>query len=165
MPGIFHAGDAAAAGRRRLRLAYALADRTGACPLIYDLELGRLVEVPVEYHFHIQAVLETGELDDGLVGWLVGVDLFTVERWTEPAVAGAGWGPLGDGALGGVFLAGGSVHCHPGAAEPAAEVLAFPFETMADAPVVFHLTLGAGGASGSPVVSASPVRACSNGSG
>jgi hypothetical protein len=61
-------------------------------------------------------------------------------------VAGAGWGPLGDGALGGVFLAGGSVHCHPGAAEPAAEVLAFPFETMADAPVVFHLTLGAGGA-------------------
>jgi hypothetical protein len=132
-------------GSRRLRAAHALDDRTGACPLIYDLERALLFDVPVDYQYHIQAVLETGELDEGLVGWLASVDLLTFERWTEPAAAGLGWGPPGGDALGGVFLAGGAVHCHPGAAEPSAEVLAFPFETLAEVPVVFHLTLGPGG--------------------
>ena len=133
-------------GSRRLRAAHALDDRTGACPLIYDLERALLFDVPVDYQYHIQAVLETGELDEGLVGWLASVDLLTFERWTEPAAAGVGWGPGGGDALGGVFLAGGAVHCHPGAAEPSAEVLAYPFETLAEVPVVFHLTLGPGGA-------------------
>ena len=132
-------------GNRRLREAHALPDGNGAWPLIYDLERALLIEVPDEYQYHIQMVLETGELDDGLVGWLTGVDLWTYERWIEPAAAGAGWGS-GGGEIGGVFVAGGAVHCHPGAAEPSAEVLAFPFETMAEAPVVFHLTVGPGGA-------------------
>ena len=130
-------------GNRRLRIAHALPDGTGAWPVIYDLERGLLIEVPDEYQYHIHAVLETGELDDGLVGWLTSVDLWTVERWIEPAAAGAGWG---GGGIGGVFVAGGAVHCHPGVAEPSAEVLAFPFETMAEAPVVLHLTLQPGGA-------------------
>lgn len=132
-------------GSRRLRDAHALPDGHGAWPLIYDLERALLIAVPDEYQYHINAVLETGELDDGLVGWLSGEDLLTVEPWTAPAAAGADWGSGGGAGIGGVFVAGGAVHCHPGAAEPSAEVLAFPFETMAEAPVVFHLTLEPGG--------------------
>lgn len=132
-------------GKRRIRDAHALPDGTGAWPLIYDLERAVLIDVPDEYQYHINAVLETGELDDGLIGWMTGNDLLTVERGTAPsAVGGAGWGS-GGGGIGGVFVAGGAVHCHPGTAEPSAEVLAFPFETMAESPVVLHLTLEPGG--------------------
>lgn len=130
-------------GSLRPRAAHALADPTGACPLIYDLERGRLVEVPDEFQYHIRDVLETLELNEELVGWLADVDLLTFERWDEPAAA-PGWGAQRRAALGGVFLAGGAVHCRPGTATPTGEVVAFPFERVAALPVVFHLTFRPG---------------------
>ncbi|MEM7048076.1 MAG: hypothetical protein AAF604_00365 [Acidobacteriota bacterium] len=59
-------------------------DRSGACPLLLDVERSCLVEVPDEYRFHIASALETGDLDEDLVGWLAGEDLLTHELISAP---------------------------------------------------------------------------------
>lgn len=133
-------------GSLRLRAAQALLDRNGAWPLIYDLERCLLIEVPDEFQYHIHDVLETGELEETVLGWLASVDLLTWEPESgEPPAAGtAAWTPGGGGPAG-VFLAAGAVHCHPGADEPSDELLSFPFGVAAHGPVIFHLALGEGG--------------------
>lgn len=140
--------------RMRLRSAHALDDHTGAYPLIYDLERGLLIEVPDEFVYHIRDVLETGELEETVLGWLASVDVLTWEPASpEPRAAGTtAWAPgdadggAGGSGLGGVFWAAGAVHCHPGAGEPSDELLRFPFGVTPRGPVIFHLTLGDGGA-------------------
>lgn len=113
----------------RLRAVQPLLARDGSCPLVHDLERSRLVEVPMEFQFHAAVALETGNLDDDLVGWLAGEDVLTYDsrpsdrehgasdaEWSaeEPDGAAAvdGQGPLTD--LDRVFFFDGEVHCRLG---------------------------------------------------
>lgn len=68
-------------GLLRLRALQPLADREGSCALVYDLERAAVLEVPEELQLHIAPALETGDLDEDLVSWLVGEDLLTSEGW------------------------------------------------------------------------------------
>jgi hypothetical protein len=68
--------------RPRLRALHPLIDDDGACSLIYDLERAAVLEVPEELQLHVASALETtGDLDDGLLSWLVQEDLYTMEVW------------------------------------------------------------------------------------
>jgi hypothetical protein len=87
-------------GVLRLRALHPLIEGDGSCSLIYDLERAAVVEVPEELQFHVAPALETGDLDEALVGWLIAEDLLTGERgmgWPEaaaaPAEAVAWWSP------------------------------------------------------------------------
>lgn len=76
-------------GALRLRTLHPVIDGDGSCSLVYDLERAAVVEVPAELQFYIAPALETGNLDEGLVGWLVSEDLLTAEGW-------AGWSAEGE---------------------------------------------------------------------
>lgn len=77
-------------GALRMRTLHPLIEGDGSCGLIYDLERAAVVEVPEELQFHIAPALETGDLDEDLLGWLVAEDLLTSE-------GGAGWSAPGEG--------------------------------------------------------------------
>jgi hypothetical protein len=85
-------------GALRWRVIHHLIDEDGSCPLIYDVERAAVVEVPDELRLHVAPALETGDLDDDLLTWLVDEDLLTTESWAgEPALnSGAGfrWGGI-----------------------------------------------------------------------
>jgi hypothetical protein len=72
-------------GALRWREMYPLIDGDGSCSLIYDLERAAVLEVPEDLRFYVAPALETGDLDDGLLSWLVQEDLLTAENQ-------AGWG-------------------------------------------------------------------------
>lgn len=72
-------------GVLRLRALQPLSDRDGSCSLIYDLERAAVLEVPEDLQFHIAPALETGDLDEDLVSWLVSEDLLTSEGWDADA--------------------------------------------------------------------------------
>jgi hypothetical protein len=110
-------------GGLRLRTAQPLLDRDGSCPLLYDCERSRLVDVPSEFQFHIAVALETGDLDEDLLGWLGREDVLTWERQpdhleldTEPWSEAAELERTDDGddAFGQVYFAGDRVHCRIG---------------------------------------------------
>lgn len=90
-------------GALRLRALHSLIDGDGSCSLIYDLERAAVVEVPEDLQFHVAPALETGDLDEDLLGWLVAEDLLTSEGWNgwrgEPEAVGtleaAGWWSVG----------------------------------------------------------------------
>jgi hypothetical protein len=67
-------------GALRWREMYPLIDGDGSCSLIYDLERAAVLEVPEELRFYVAPALETGDLDDGLLSWLVQEDLLTAEN-------------------------------------------------------------------------------------
>lgn len=133
----------------RLRATQALGDRDGSCPSIYDLERGRLIEVPTEFQFHVAMALDTGNLDDDLVAWLAGEDLLTYES-RPAAVAPGPWagsvvsdGPLSR--LDRVFVFEDEVHCRLGGLDgetAAAAVGSVLGRTDGGTRVVFHLTDG-----------------------
>ncbi|HEV2844582.1 MAG TPA: hypothetical protein VG477_07035, partial [Thermoanaerobaculia bacterium] len=77
-------------GALRLRALHPLIEGDGSCSLIYDLERAAVVEVPEELQFHVAPALETGNLDEDLLGWLGNEDLLTSE-------GGAGWGSPTEG--------------------------------------------------------------------
>src|SRR5215210_1994585 len=83
-------------GALRMRALHPLIEGDGSCSLIYDLERAAVVEVPEELQFHVAPALETGDLDEALLGWLVNEDLLTGE-------GGIGWS---DGGAGGAEAAG-----------------------------------------------------------
>jgi len=68
----------------RLRPMQPLIERDGSCPLVYDLERALLVEVPEDFRWHAAPAIENGDLDDGLLGWLAGEDLWTCEGRPGP---------------------------------------------------------------------------------
>jgi hypothetical protein len=78
-------------GALRLRALHPLIEGDGSCSLIYDLERAAVVEVPEDLQFHIAPALETGDLDESVLGWLANEDLLTSEE-------GAGWNALAEGA-------------------------------------------------------------------
>lgn len=137
-------------GSMRIRANQPLKDRGGACTLIYDLERGRLIDVPLDYHYHVAIALESGEFDEGLISWLFEEDLLTFEGAGDDRqpVAGPLWGVEDGRGLGSVFLDGGELHYDPGAGGPSGELLRTHLRPPAGMPMplVVHLTLGSGGA-------------------
>ncbi len=80
-------------GALRLRALHPLIEGDGSCSLVYHLERAAVVEVPEELQFYVAPALETGDLDESLVGWLASEDLLTSEGtagWWSEASALAG---------------------------------------------------------------------------
>lgn len=133
-------------GALRLRALHPLTNGDGSCGLIYDLERAAVIEVPEELQFHIAPALETGDLDESLLGWLVGEDLLTAEGWSgwspetaEPTAGpleAAGWWSLG------VYRIEDDVHARIGqsAEEDVLDALSFTFKQSLGCPRVrLHL--------------------------
>lgn len=78
----------------RMRALHPLVEGDGSCTLLYDLERAAVVEVPEDLQFHIAPALETGDLDEALLGWLVGEDLLTGEGGADWIGEMGGAGPL-----------------------------------------------------------------------
>ena len=104
-------------GGLRLRTVRTLTDRDGSCPLLYDLERSRLVDVPAEFQLHLAMALETGDLDEDLLAWLASEDLLTYERQAAWSM-GDGWSeaarlePAAEPAeFGEVYFVRDRVHC------------------------------------------------------
>ena len=77
-------------GALRVRSLYPLIDGDGSCSLIYDLERAAVLDVPDDLQFHLAPALETGDLDEALVDWMVQEDLLTGEGWSVPGEDWAG---------------------------------------------------------------------------
>ncbi len=90
----------------RPRALYPLIDGDGSCTLIYDLERAAVLDVPEELQFHVAPALETGDLDEDLLSWLVAEDLWTSER-SAGGVEGADFDLWGSG---GLSLRDGELH-------------------------------------------------------
>jgi hypothetical protein len=69
-------------GAARLRSLTPVWSDEGGCVLLHDLERDTVVEVPLELQPHIAQALETGDLDEELLGWLATVGLWTGESET-----------------------------------------------------------------------------------
>jgi len=74
-------------GVLRLRALHPLIEGDGSCGLIYDMEQAAVVVVPEELQFYIAPALETGDLDEALLGWLAHEDLLTGEGGAEALAA------------------------------------------------------------------------------
>ena len=82
-------------GALRLRTVQALIDDDGACSLVYDVERAAVFEVPEELRWYVAPALETGNLDEEILGWLASEDLLTGEGsadWSWSARQGGAWG-------------------------------------------------------------------------
>jgi hypothetical protein len=66
-------------GASRLRTLQPLIDGDGMCSLVYDVERAAVIEVPEELRLYVAPALESGNLDEELVGWLGSADLLTSE--------------------------------------------------------------------------------------
>jgi len=67
-------------GALRWREMYPLVDGDGSCSLIYDLERAAVWRFRRSSAFYVAPALEAGDLDDGLLSWLVQEDLLTAEN-------------------------------------------------------------------------------------
>src|SRR5258708_24569117 len=76
-------------GALRLRTVHPLIDGDGACSLVYDVERAAVIEVPEEVKLYVAPALESGNLDEELVGWLAGCDLLT----SDGSWGGSGFEP------------------------------------------------------------------------
>ncbi|HXO19291.1 MAG TPA: hypothetical protein VOA87_05115 [Thermoanaerobaculia bacterium] len=130
-------------GALRQRAIYPLIDGDGSCSLIYDLERAAVLGVPEELQFYVAPALETGDLDDDLLSWLVDEDLITSERWgggdTREAAPplGESWGP------GAICRRGSEIHARVDLAteESAAEAVEAVFKQGLGAPrITLHLS-------------------------
>jgi hypothetical protein len=83
-------------GAQRLRNLQLLIDGDGGCSLVYDVERAVVFEVPEDLRLHVAPALETGDLDEDLLGWLVGEDLLTSESWSGWS-GQTSWNGLGPG--------------------------------------------------------------------
>lgn len=100
-------------GGLRLRSVQPVSDSDGTCPLLFDCERSLLLDVPDDLR-HVAMALETGDLDEDLLGWLASEDLLTWERQDEPPPgAGPAYGAVGqvDG-FGQVLFLGDRTHCN-----------------------------------------------------
>jgi hypothetical protein len=97
-------------GALRMRSLYPLLEADGSCTLIYDLERAAVLDVPEELQLHVGTTLDTGDLDESLLGWMLSEDLLTAEGWSgyeeaeAPLIMASWW------SLGLVFRRGGEVH-------------------------------------------------------
>ena len=133
-------------GAQRIRTLHPLIEGDGSCSLVYDLERGAVVEVPEELQFHVAPALETGDLDEELVGWLVNEDLLTSEGtagWGEsPGAAGL---PEAVWSLGVIYRLDDELHVRIDRAreDAALEVVSFVFrQGFGASRVKLHLNWG-----------------------
>lgn len=132
-------------GVLRLRALHPLIEGDGSCSLIYDLERAAVVEVPEELQFHVAPALETGDLDEALLGWLVNEDLLTGEGgigWSGAASCSSetGWWNPGT-----VYRVDDTLHARidQGREEAALEIVSFVFkQSVGNSRVKFHLSWG-----------------------
>ncbi|HEV8580673.1 MAG TPA: hypothetical protein VGX68_16530 [Thermoanaerobaculia bacterium] len=112
-------------GALRLRALHPLIEGDGSCGLLYDLERAAVVEVPEDLQFYIAPALETGDLDEALLGWLVNEDLLTTEGGAGGLPEAAAWWNLGA-----IYRVDGELHARiEGVREEAIlEFLAFVFK-------------------------------------
>lgn len=148
----------------RLRRVQPLTLRDGSSSLLYDLERGHLVAVPVEFSYHVAAALDTGNLDGDLIAWLAGEDVLTYDsppddRLPDGLGSGFGHGLLDPGNsfddadphrddLDRVFFAGDEIHCRLGGleAEPAMRTVRSVLRrARPESRIVLHLSTPPGG--------------------
>lgn len=132
-------------GALRLRALHPLIEGDGSCSLIYDLERAAVVEVPEDLQFHVAPALETGDLDEALLGWLVNEDLLTGE-------GGIGWGASSSCSSetgwwnpGTVYRVDDTLHARIDQAreDAALEIVSFVFkQSVGNSRVKFHLSWG-----------------------
>ncbi len=133
----------------RMRAVHPLVEGDGSCALLYDLERAAVVEVPEELHFHVAPALETGDLDEALVGWLVSEDLLTCEGRGDWGDFGAS-GPVEVSAWwrsGAIYRLDGELHARIEGAreEEALEIVEFVFRQSAGTSrVKLHLSWDGG---------------------
>ncbi|HXU32836.1 MAG TPA: hypothetical protein VN851_19875 [Thermoanaerobaculia bacterium] len=72
-------------GALRLRNVHALDAEDGSCDLIYDLERGMVLEVPIDLQAYVALALDRTEPTDEMLSWLVREDLLTSDRFSEGA--------------------------------------------------------------------------------
>lgn len=133
-------------GALRLRALHPLIEGDGSCSLIYDLERAAVVEVPEELQFHVAPALETGDLDEALLGWLVNEDLLTGEGgigWSDtassPSEVAGWWTP------GALYRIDDALHARIDHAreEAALEIVGFIFkQSFGNSRVKLHLSWG-----------------------
>jgi hypothetical protein len=132
-------------GALRLRALHPLIEGDGSCSLIYDLERAAVVEVPEELQFYIAPALETGDLDEAMLGWLVNEDLLTGERGAGgagaagPPEAAAWWSP------GSIYRVDGELHARIGRApqEATLELVGFVIkQSFGTSRIKLHLGWG-----------------------
>ncbi len=83
-------------GALRLRNIHALDAEGGSCDLIYDLERGMVIEVPLDLQAYVGLALDRTEPTDEMLSWLVQEDLLTSDRFAEGTgdedfTASGGW--------------------------------------------------------------------------
>lgn len=138
-------------GALRLRGLYSLLEENGSCSLIYDLERAAVVEVPEELQFHIAPALETGDLDESVLGWLASEDLLTSEGgeggWAALAERPSAQELAGGWSLGTIYREDDELHARIEQAreEAALEIIGFVLPQSAGAGrVKLHLSWGGG---------------------
>jgi hypothetical protein len=137
-------------GALRLRGLHSLIEENGSCSLIYDLERAAVVEVPEDLQFHIAPALETGDLDESVLGWLASEDLLTSEGragWTALAESASALELSGGWSMGAIYRVDDELHARIEQAreETALEIIGFVLPQSAGAGrVKLHLSWGGG---------------------
>jgi hypothetical protein len=72
-------------GALRLRNIHALEAEDGSCDLIYDLERGMVIEVPIDLQPYLALALDRTEPTEEMLSWLVREDLLSSDRFSEGA--------------------------------------------------------------------------------
>lgn len=140
---MFHVAAMPMPGALRLRALHPLIEGDGSCSLIYDLERAAVVEVPEELQFHVAPALETGDLDEALLGWLVNEDLLTGEGgigWSDAPPETAGWWSPGT-----LYRIDDTLHARIDEAreDAALEIVSFVFkQSFGSSRVKLHLSWG-----------------------
>lgn len=70
-------------GALRLRNIHALCSEDGSCDLIYDLERGIVIEVPIDLQSYVALALDRTEPTEEMLSWLIREDLLTSDRFSE----------------------------------------------------------------------------------
>jgi hypothetical protein len=133
-------------GALRLRGLHSLIEENGSCSLIYDLERAAVVEVPEELQFHIAPALETGDLDESVLGWLASEDLLTSDggaSWTALAERAGAQELTGGWSVGTIYRVDDELHARIQQAreEAALEIIGFVLPQSAGR-VKLHLSWG-----------------------
>lgn len=131
-------------GAQRLRALHPLIDGDGSCTIIYDLERGTVLDVPVDLQFHVAPALETGDLDEDLLDWLNDADLLTLERFAGTSEEG-GFDLSRPSAWDGFEVRDGEIHVRM--SQPATESLLAALDVslrqgMGASSVTLHLSWG-----------------------
>jgi hypothetical protein len=135
-------------GALRLRGLHSVIEENGSCMLTYDRERAAVVEVPEELRLHIAPALETGDLDESVLGWLASEDLLTSEGgagWTALAERASTQELTGGWSMGTIYRVDDELHARIEQAreEAALEIIGFVLPQSAGR-VKLHLSWGGG---------------------